>query len=190
MRSVVFGVALSCLATTPLAHAQSLGDIARAEQARRAAIKQPAKIYTEKDLVAPRDVSVGTSVLPAPVISATPVAAATTSTAAPVKDESYWKDRMRTLRAQLDSDQTFEQEAAARERGLNELAHRSPADSRDAIGRYTTDRRQLADVTRAWQDAVAETGRLRAAILNDKRAIMSLEEEARRAAVLPGWLLP
>jgi hypothetical protein len=191
MRYVVFCVAVSCWAAvspTP-AYTQSLGELAKAEEARRATIKQPAKIYTEKDLVVPRDVPATTLVPPLPAATPAPVAVAAITTAV-VKDESYWKDRMRVLRAQLDADQTFEQEAAARELRLNDLAHRSTADSRDAIGRFTTDRRQLAEATRAWQDAVAETGRLRAAILNDKRAIMSLEEEARRAGVLPGWLLP
>jgi hypothetical protein len=190
MRYVVFCcVGVTWLAATSAAYTQSLGDIAKAEVARRATITQPVKVYTDKDLVSPRDVPVGTSVPSAPIVGPTPVQAAT-FTMAPVMHESYWKDRMRVLRAQLDNNQTFEQEAAARERRLNELAHLGPVGSRDAIGQYTTDRRQLAEVTFAWQDAVAETGRLRAAIVSDKRAIMSLEEEARRAGVLPGWLLP
>jgi hypothetical protein len=189
MKYLLVCAALSCLTAASPVYTQSLGDIAKAEQARRATITQPAKIYTDKDLASPREVQVGPSIGPAPVANAAPVQATTFATA-PVMTESYWKDRMRVLRAQLDSDQTFELEAATRERRLNELAHQGPVGSRDTVGQYTTDRRRLEGVTLAWQDAVAETGRLRAAILNDKRAIMSLEEEARRARVLPGWLLP
>lgn len=185
MRYIAFCLALSCVAAASTARAQSLADIAKAEQARRANITLPAKVYTDKDLVSERDLAGPAQPAPAAAVTPTPIEILTSIKPAP-KDEGYWKDRMRVLQAQLDADQTFEREAAERERRLSEQAQRGAAHAR-----FTpSEREQLSGMTRAWQDAFAEVGRLRAAILNDKRAIVSLQEEARRAGVLPGWLLP
>jgi hypothetical protein len=38
------------------------------------------------------------------------------------------------------------------------------------------------------QKALGELGRLQKAIVDDKKAITDLEEDARRAGVSPGWL--
>lgn len=116
----------------------------------------------------------GTTQLAAPA-----QAAASTGT----RGEQYWKDRMRALQTRLDADQTFTAEATARAATLDKRVHMDPLNV-DAIH----DRLILAGTERQWQDALAESRRLQAAVVNDKRAIGDLQEEARRAGALPGWL--
>jgi hypothetical protein len=43
-------------------------------------------------------------------------------------------------------------------------------------------------IERDRQKALAELARLKQAILDGKKAVGTLEEEARRAGVPPGWL--
>jgi hypothetical protein len=101
------------------------------------------------------------------------------------KDEAYWKARMADLTATLAADQTFLAAAVVRERALDKRLHVA-ADNTD----YIRDRILRDDVDGQWQAAVAEVSRLKAAVVNDQRAISTAEEEARRANVPAGWLRP
>src|SRR5580698_9091596 len=85
---------------------QSLADIARQEEARRKALRDPAKVITNRDL------------LPPPIVSAQPPDAAKDAAAAkpsdakeapkePPKDQAYWAGRAKGLQGQLDGDQTL-----------------------------------------------------------------------------------
>jgi hypothetical protein len=171
--------------------AQSLAEIARQEEARRKEIRQPAKVYTNKDLA-----SVPPSSAPAPgpepsAKAAAPAAAESKDAAneakeAPqaqdakdkpvVKDQKYWAGRMRDLSTQLDRDQILADALQSRINGLTaDFAARDDPAQRAVIGR---DR----------QKAIDELARLKLAIQNTKKAIADLEEEARRASVPPGWL--
>ena len=47
---------------------------------------------------------------------------------------------------------------------------------------------QRAVIERDRQKALAELGRLKQGVLDTKKAIADLEEEARRAGVPPGWM--
>src|SRR6185295_13541613 len=100
-----------------------LADVARQEEARRQAIRAPAKVITNTDLkeVLPPE--------PAPTPSTTTTSATPDSAAAsgdasktadpakpadaakpagePVKDQAYWSGRLKGLQTQLDRDQTF-----------------------------------------------------------------------------------
>jgi len=80
------------------------------------------------------------------------------------------------LQAQLERDQTY---ADALQSRINQLTS-------DFVGR--DDPAQRAVLARDKQKAIDELNRLKQAIVNDKKAISDLEEEARRAGVPPGWL--
>jgi hypothetical protein len=82
----------------------------------------------------------------------------------PERDETWWKDRMRALQTKLEEDQRLLIAAEA----------------------------QVASTTLrlTYDQATAERNRLIAAVASDRAAIASLEEEARRAGIPPGWLRP
>jgi hypothetical protein len=180
--------------------AQSLGDIAREEEARRKEVKQPAKVYTNKDLpnvppapappdtvkpaAGPEDPEKGSGKdgkgKDAPVLKDEQSKDKDGKTDAKdkgaVKDQAYWSGRMKELRTALDRDQTFAEAMQSRINGLTaDFSARDDPAQRDAIGR---DR----------QKALDELDRLKKAIQTEKQALADFEEEARRAAVPPGWL--
>lgn len=164
-----------------MVRAQSLADVARQEEERRKTVKPISKVLTNKDL--------GT--VPPPVVTALPpdpakmpeaVKTEKPSDAAPpqdkgaVRDQAYWSARMKDLRTQLDRDQIF---AEAIQTRINSL-------TADFVNR--DDPAQQATIGQNRQRALAELERLTKAIADGKKAIADLEEEARKAAVPPGWL--
>ena len=174
--------ATAVLLCATLASAQSLGDVARQEEARRKEIKHPAKLYTNKDL---SDVPFG----PPPPPDDPKTGQATPSSDAPkdakdakdgskdkARDQSYWSGRMKDLSGQLSRDETF---ADALQSRINALT--ADFTSRD-------DPAQRAQIGRDRQKAVEELDRLKKTIQSDKKALADLQEEARRASVPPGWL--
>jgi hypothetical protein len=180
--------------TVPL-RAQSLADVARAEEARRKEVKQPSKVFTNKDL-AIMPPAAQTTPSPAEAVdkSAGKDKAATkdekaggdgtakdkdTASEAPkekAKDQAYWSGRMKERQTQLDRDQTF---AEALQTRINALT--ADFSARD-------DPAQRAVIGRDRQKSLDELERLKKAIQADKTAIADLQEEARRASVPPGWL--
>ena len=167
-----------------LAQAPSLADVARKEEARRQTVKEPAKLYTNKDLhpaAAPSAPPPETQKAPATTTAEAKEAeknkgAVTEREPTPVKDQAYWAGRMKQLQSQLDRDQTY---AEAMQSRINALTADFAA--RD-------DPAQRGVVATSRQKAVAELDRLKLAIETDKKAIADLAEEARRAGVPPGWL--
>jgi hypothetical protein len=193
---VVAGIVVLSLVAASAAAGQSLGELARQEEARRKAIKTPAKIYTNESIRTqsppPR---------PAPPASETPAAAAapampaaapaTPSTGRPataaaaqaqaappaeVKDEAYWRKRMQATRDQLGRAQIF---AEALQSRINAL-------STDFVNR--DDPAQRAVIANDRQKALAELERVKQEIALSTKAIAELQQEARRANVPPGWL--
>jgi len=173
---------ISLLATiiAPL-RAQSLADLSRQEEERRKTINRPAKVYTNKDLG---------QVPPAPSVPP-PAAAAGDSTreadkdskekskdgsAGSPKDQAYWSARLKSLQSQLDRDQTY----------VDALQSRVNALTTDFVS--SGDPAQRAVIDRDRQKAVAELDKLKLAIVSDNKALVDLEDEARRAGVPPGWL--
>ena len=171
--------------------AQSLAEVARQEEARRKEIRQPAKVYTNKDLASVPPPSAPARASEPSEKPATPAAAESKDGArdgkeppqAPdskdkgvVKDQKYWSGRMQDLRKQLDRDQIL---ADALQSRINALT--ADFTARD-------DPAQRAVIGRDRQRAIDELARLKLAIQNTKKAIADLEEEARRASVPPGWL--
>ena len=203
MRTRIIAVAAALLLAAgagalvaPLA-AQSLAEIAKKEEERRKAIKQPAKVLTNKDLKpvpAPEPAQAASQ-------SDTPKATAATSKdtskeptkdaskdgpakdadsaagAAPaVKDQAYWSGELRTRQSQLSRDQIY---AAALQSRVNALGT-------DFVNR--DDPAQRAVIAGDRQRALDELDRLNKQIVTDQQAITDFMEEARRAGVPPGWL--
>ena len=187
---VVTGVVLLLSGLLSSAKAQSLGDTARQEEERRQGVKAPSKVITNKDL------------RPAPQPSAPPPAAGGTTAAEPsktstsadgnatndaksgakdatkadVKDQKYWRDRMKKLQDQLQRDRVY---AEALQSRINAL-------TTDFVNR--DDPAQRAVVATNRQQAVDELDRLKKSIAETTKAIPALEEEARQANVPAGWL--
>jgi len=186
-------VTTGLLIAVPL-RAQSLADVARAEEARRKEVKQPSKVYTNKDLpsvpaptapplASPADATEksaekGSASATGEKTDGDNTAKAPASEAAKEKprDQAYWSGRLKELQTQLDRDQTFAQALQTRINSLTtDFTARDDAAQRDAIGR---DRLKALD----------ELDRLKKSIQADKTAIADFQEEARRASVPPGWL--
>jgi hypothetical protein len=177
--SVVF-----VLGATPCLFAQSLAEVAKKEEERRKALKQTAtKTYTNQDLAA-----VPPPPPPVPPTAGSeaekPVAAGpeakdkdkTEKDKGPAKDQAYWSGRMKELRLQLERDQQF---AEALQTRISSL-------SADFVAR--DDPAQKARIAADKQKALTELDRLKLAIQADKKGLVDLEEEARKAGVPPGWL--
>jgi hypothetical protein len=188
----VFGVipvalAVLCVGWPVVSAAQgapSLVELARQEQARRKAIKVPAKVYTDKDA---RD----TAQAPAPaggksspskpdataVPDARPPAGAPPANAeAGEHDEIWWKARMDQAREGLRRNEVFAEALQSQVNGL----------TTDFVNR--DDPYQRAKVGEDRQKAIAELDRVKREIDQAKKVIADIEEEARRAGVPPGWI--
>jgi hypothetical protein len=172
-------IAVSMLASgvVPL-RAQSLADVARQEEARRKEIRQPAKVYTNKDLVSVPSTSPQTASSTAPAVpdaagktdkdAAKDAAKDAKDTKDPggVKDQAYWSNRLKALTAQLDGDQMLADAQRNRVNMLTAAAVTGPD----------------------MQKALDDLDRLMQAIERDRKAVADFPEEARRASVPPGWL--
>ena len=168
--------------------AQSLGDVARQEAERRKAVKSEGKVYTNKDLP---DVPPATLSTSKPEVTATQTepadapanekAEADGVKAVPeqqqeVRDQAYWSARMKGLQETLARDLTYH---AA-------LQSRISALTTDFVNR--DDPAQRAVIAADRERAIAEFDRLETQIEADRKAIVDLQEQARRASVPPGWL--
>jgi len=192
MRAHHFTVTAALLIFAATAQAQSLGDLAKKEEERRKAVPETGKVYTNKDLNA------------APAPSTPPPAASPAADAkdaskkdakdakdekdkdatgkdgakdgAKEKDKAYWAARMKTLQDQVDQNQTY----------VDAIQTRINALTTDFVNRDDPAQRGVIDRDR--QKAIAELARLKKAIIDGKKAIADLEEEARRAGIPAGWL--
>lgn len=175
---------LLLLGAVPLAAqtpAPSLGELAKKTAEERAKTKTPAKVYTNKDVEPstrplPDATPIATNVTPIAVAPPTP----DTPAAVVAKDELYWHGRSLALHGQLDADVIARDAVARRYRSYASATNRTTT-YRD--GAYVS--RDLQNKTR---DAYDELTRVNAVVTADKLAIVTFEEEARRAGVPPGWL--
>ena len=176
--STLMGVLVALLALAAgSAHAQSLGDVARKEQARRKGVNAPAKVYTNDNLERVDPPSAPSSAVPqaepVPAVSAPDVPAATTE--AP-RDEKYWRGRLNAARAALSRAQIFQEALQSR---INAL-------SADFVNRDDPAQRSVIATDR--QNALAELDRVKQEIVQHQKAIGDIQEEGRRAGVPAGWL--
>jgi len=168
------------------ASAQSLGDLAKREQARKKAAPPAKKTYTNDDLkqVPP---PAGTPGKPSDD-AAKPADAATGAKASepqkvdatkppePAKDEAYWRGRITAAREDVRRNESFKEALQSR---INALT--ADFSARD-------DPYQRAKVSDDRQKALAEMARVSQDIEKAKKLIVDIEEEARRAGVPAGWL--
>lgn len=184
MRRQLFLVGLLTLLAWPaMPHAQSLADVARAEEARRKTVKQPAKVYTNDDLKRAGDTSEPTPAATAPATATPASGAKVIDVGKPeppkpdaAQDEKYWKDRITSAR-----------EALVRSKVLvDALQSRVNALTTDFVN--TDDPAKRAVVESSRQTALAEMERLNKEIEKQTKAIADIEEEARKASVPAGWL--
>jgi hypothetical protein len=94
----------------------------------------------------------------------------------PARDQAYWAGRLKAAQEQLARDETY---VAAMQSRINAL-------TTDFVNR--DDPAQKRTIEQDRLKAIAEMDRLKQAIANDKKALDSVLEEARRAGVPPGWL--
>jgi hypothetical protein len=171
-----------------IASAQSLGDIAKKEEARRKDVKAPGKVYTNGNLradtssPAPAPVpaaqagATGTEQVPPSPSGVQPKEGDKPATDEPKKDEAYWKARVAKARGDLERAQTFADALQSRINALTtDFAARSDPAQRAVIG---TDR----------QKALAELDRVKKEIEANTKAIADIQDEARKTNVPAGWV--
>jgi hypothetical protein len=173
-------------ALSPEICAQSLGDVARKEEARRKTVAGSGKVYTNGELrggVAPPVPASAQASPPAPKAAAGDKGSGTDKAgekpaekSEPAKDESHWRSRMTAARTGVDRAKAF---AEALQSQINGLSAEFTA--RD-------DPRQRALVGEKRQKALDELARVKKEIADLEKGIRDLEEEARKAGVPPGWL--
>jgi hypothetical protein len=191
MSGLLAGAVLVAFATR--ASAQTLADVAKKEEERRK--QTPAgKVYTNNDVgpatpapppaeargdkaadAKPSDASAADDKGDAKP-SEGKAGAAADKPAAAVKDQKYWRERITAARLAVERDTGY---AEAMQTRINAL-------TTDFVNR--DDPAQRAVIERDRNRALAELDRLKKQIVDDKKAVADIEEEARRAGVPPGWL--
>jgi hypothetical protein len=193
MKRFIAITAVLLVGTAAVSSAQSttstkpLADVAKDEEARRKSVRKPAKVYTNGSLRP--DISAGAA--PAPTTSAstdkpanaspgntTPAAPGAAAKPGEVKDQAYWSGRMKAARAALDRTQIF----------ADSLQSRINALQTDFVNR--DDPAQKAKLEADRNTALAELERVKKELDDQRKAIVALEDEARRAGVPSGWLRP
>jgi hypothetical protein len=169
--------------------AQSLGELAKKEAARRKAAPAAGKTYTNDDLkqAAPpsgtpakgaSDAKEGAPAADAakPAAKADPEKVDSTKPPEPAKDEAYWRGRITSAREDIRRNEAFKEALQSR---INALS--ADFSSRD-------DPYQRAKIADDRQKALAELARLSEDIDKGNKLIADIEEDARRAGVPPGWI--
>ena len=189
------GCLAAILTVTSLASAQTLGDIAAREEARRKKVTRPSPAYTNKD-IKPSDRPEPVSPAQTSSDTATPAGSGEAQGAAdgegepaagqaeaPLTDdeegvtlEEQWRTRIAEARAALDRSQMF---AEALQSRINALWA-------DFTARDDPAQRSVIEAER--RKALAQLDRVKAEIVTQTKAIADIEEEARRAGIPPGWL--
>ena len=178
--TLLFGVLFAQLCWAGTAHAQSLGDVARQEEVRRKGVKAPSKVYTNESLRSdgsPAPSPSATAPVPSPAaVENEPSTPAPAEPRAEVRDEKYWRGRIDTARASLARAQTL----------VEALQSRVNALSADFVNRDDPAQRNVIAAER--QKALAELERVKLEIVQQQKAIVDTQEEARRANVPAGWV--
>ena len=161
--------------------AQSLADVARAEEARRKTVKAAVKVYTNEDL----DGAPATGAAPTP--SATPA----TGTAKPgdpaakpeeqkpvdpTKTEKYWKDRAAAIQQSLSRSKVLLEALQTQISGMNA----------EFLSMDDPGQRGLLEAR--LQRASGELQRVQQDIDKQTKAAADLQEEARKSGVPAGWI--
>lgn len=181
MRFVISSVAAAvilALCSTP--SAQSLGEVAKKEQARRKTVEKPGKVYTNDTLRGAGDVGARAEAPPSAPAAEAPKATEAPKTPDdrpdPKKQESCWRERVNKAREGLDRAKMFKEALQSR---INALG--ADFTARD-------DPAQRAALAADRQKALAEFERVTKEIASFEKELRDIEEEARKAGVPPGWV--
>ena len=160
------------------ASAQSLADVAKAEEARRKTVKAAVKVYTNEDLGRTPDTSPAPS---APVTGAGKAGEAAAKPGGekpvdPTKTEAHWKDRATAIREALSRNKLVLDALQSQVSGMN------------AEYMNTDDPGHRGLLEARLKRASGELGRVQQEVENQTKAAAGLQEEARKAGVPPGWL--
>jgi hypothetical protein len=187
---VVAAVGTALLAIAADAAAQSLGDVAKQEEARRKEVKSSGKVYTNDNIRS----EPAPSIAPGSGAAAGSASADKGSTTADdktaadktgdktgadkgdVKDEKYWTKRMADARSALERSQSFAQALQTR---INSLT--TDFTNRD-------DPAQRAQIGADRDKALAQLEQLKKEIADNTKAIAAIQEDARKAGVPAGWV--
>ena len=170
------------------ASAQSLADVARQEEERRKAVAKAGKVYTNDHLPAAPPVSAPrpASGAVAPAKPAEPESAAGTAPGGDVAKQTTGGDAAPTTEDAWRKRVAAEREALARSEILADaLQSRINALTTDFENRDDPAQRNVIFADR--QKALAELDRVRKEIEGHRKAISTIQEEARRAGVPAGW---
>jgi len=174
-----FALAAGMCLSSGVAFAQqpSLVELAQKEQQRKKTLKAaPTKVYSDKDLPKSSTAPPVASSVPATPLPAEQKPAEEKKTEKDEKDEAYWRNRITQAREALRRAEAF---ADALQSRINAL-------SADVVNR--DDPYQRAKLADDRVKAIAELQRVQGEIEQSKKDIADIEEEARRAAVPPGWV--
>jgi hypothetical protein len=175
-----FVVTLAALALQAGLSAQSLADVARAEEARRKAVKTTGKVYTNDTLGSTPETSAAPSPPSAPAATVKPADTAAkpedSKPVDPTKTEKYWKDRAATLQQSLSRNKLLLDALQSQANGLNaEFMNTDDPGQRELM--QVRIQRVTGELQRVQQDIEKQT-----------KAAADLVEEARKAGVPPGWM--
>jgi hypothetical protein len=184
-KKFLVAAAVACVALmATIASAQSLGTVAKQEEARRKTVKAPGKVYTNENLKSSDGSPAPEAAAPAaPAADATQSGASTPPAANQQtpppddqkRDEKYWKDRLKQARDAVDRSKSFADALQSRINALTtDFAARSDPAQRSVIEQ---DRRK----------ALAELDRVNQEIKDNSKAIANLQDEARKAGVPAAW---
>ena len=190
--AVLSSLAVAIALFPAAASGQSLAEVARREQARRAAIpeEQKSRVHTNDDLRDSGGLTIGATGATSPPSPKAgqghderPAAGndggpdgSAGAAAGEVRDEAYWRARITTV-----------QEARARA-ALMASALQNRADGLWAQFTATDDPAQRRVVERQRNEAIEELESTRSELERLDQEIANIGEEARRAGAPPGWL--
>src|SRR5438128_1703982 len=181
-RSTILAAVLGLAAAAAVARAQSLGEVAAREQEKKA--KKPpsgARVYTDEDLKKARESGSGAvTVLPAVAGVGTASREDVDGAGGTARDkEKYWRAKAAERRDGVGKADAKVQELESRVSALR-------VDINPGVNVQDPNRLQTLDrALREAQDAL-EAARREAATA--RQALADLEDEARRAGALPGWV--
>ena len=181
-RSTILAAVLGLAAAAAVARAQSLGEVAAREQEKKS--KKPptgARVYTDEDLKKARESGSGAvTVLPAVAGVGTASREDVDGAGATARDkEKYWRGKAAERREAV-------RKADAR---VQELETRISALRVDITpGVNVQDPNRLQTLDRALREAQDALDAARREAASARQALADLEDEARRAGALPGWV--
>ena len=169
--AVVVGVLVTGVVSSS---AQSLADVARQEEARRAKIKERTKVYTDADVAKYAPVTASAQQQATTVTDLDANGEPASSSGTPT-DEAAWRARLQTAREGLDRDKLV----------LNALEKEARAAKARAAKGVEEDIDGAEDPNAA---RTAEIARLKAQMEQHRQTLENAEEDARKAGVPPGWV--